>query len=301
MQVIGEDFNLYPLHVFRLVARYGSVTRAAQELFISQPAVSKHIRAVETRLGTPLFERTARGMLLTPVGEAVVERANSLFAQMEDIPHLVNAVLNQVRGEVRLAASSTPGAYLLPGLLRRFKDRYPEVEPLLTVGDSREVLALLQDYRATFGIVGRVSHMAEHGEFHLQQIAMDELRLTTAVENPLCRVEKIEEEHLRVQTLLLRERGSSTRAGADALLGNLLDRFGRVMEFTSAEAIKEAVIAGMGVSVLSSWATRREEEAGLLCPTLDSRFRQARPFFLVRRPDRSLVGPAYALWEFFLK
>jgi DNA-binding transcriptional LysR family regulator len=298
VQVIGEDFNLYPLHVFRLVARYGSVTRAAQELYISQPAVSKHIRTLETRLGAPLFERTGRGMLLTPLGEAVLERANSLFAQVEDIPHLANAVQNRIQGEVKIAASSTPGAYLLPGVLRQFKDRYPDVEPLLTVGDSAEVLALLHDYRVALAVVGQVPHLAERGEFYSEPIASDELRLMTATENPLCLVEKIEEEHLHAQTLLLREKGSSTRAGADALLCGLLDRFRRVTEVTSTEAIKEAVIANIGVAVLSSWATRREEEAGLLRPVRDTRFRQRRPFHLVRRTDRVGVGAAQAMWEF---
>jgi molybdate transport repressor ModE-like protein len=84
-----DAYNLYPLHIFRLVARGGSVTRAAQELFISQPAVSAHLKALETAIGEPLFERTPRGMQLTPAGTILQEQVNRLFALYEEIPATV--------------------------------------------------------------------------------------------------------------------------------------------------------------------------------------------------------------------
>ncbi|HZO86694.1 MAG TPA: LysR family transcriptional regulator [Chthonomonadaceae bacterium] len=295
---MNERFNLYPLHVFLLVTRYGSVTRAAQELCISQPAVSAHIKALEARYGEPLFERTPRGMALTPVGDSVARHASRLFAQIEDIEHAVKAAHGQVRGEVRIAASSTPGAYLLPGLLRRFKERYPEAEPTLMLGDSAQVLAWLYDYQVALGVLGEMPKMAAEGELRHERIGEDELRLTTAPDNPLCQVEKIAEEHLGNQSLFLREKGSSTRAGAEKLLGDWLEKFDRVVEVTSAEAIKEAVIAGLGIAVLSSLATRREEAGGLLGPVRDVRFRQKRSLYLVCRADRPPVGAAEALWTF---
>jgi DNA-binding transcriptional LysR family regulator len=295
---MNETFNLYPLHVFRLVARYGSVTRAAQELYISQPAVSTHVKALEARYGEALFERTPRGMILTPAGVLVDERANRLFAEMEDIDHAIQAVQGQVRGEIRIAASSTPGAYLLPGLLHRFKARYPSAESALTIGDSAEVLALLHDYQVSLGVLGDIPRMAAEETLNHQRIAVDQLRLMTAPDNPLHGVETLTEAHLRDQTLLLREKGSSTRAGAEALLSGWMEYFERIAEITSAEALKEAVIAGLGIAVLSSWATRREEQAGLLKPVRDARFRRERPFYLVHRADRPPVGAASVLWQF---
>jgi DNA-binding transcriptional LysR family regulator len=98
--------------------------------------------------------------------------------------------------------------------------------------------------------------------------------------------------------LLLREPGSSTRAGAQSLLGELLKSFERIVEVPSPEAIKQAVIAGLGVAVLSSWATRLEEGAGLLQPVRDQRLRQARRFFLIKRQDRTLTGSAAVLWDY---
>lgn len=126
-----DGYNLYPLHVFRLVARSGGVTRAAQELFISQPAVSAHLKALETAIGEPLFERTPRGMRLTSAGSIVLEQVNRLFALYEEIPAAVDSLRGRVRGEVIVAASSTPGAYLVPELLRQFQEIYPEVRPTL--------------------------------------------------------------------------------------------------------------------------------------------------------------------------
>ncbi len=289
-----DGYNLYPLHVFRLVARSGSVTRAAQELFISQPAVSAHLKALETAIGEPLFERTPRGMRLTPAGAIVLEQVNRLFALYEEIPAAVDALRGQVRGEVIVAASSTPGAYLVPELLRQFQEIYPEVRPVLRVGDSAEVLEWLLGYQAPLGVIGEMS-IAE--DLKSVEIGSDRLQLVAAAGDSLCRVKQVKPEHLRGRALLLREPGSSTRAGAENLLGERLKDFERVVEVPSSEAIKQAVASGLGVAVLSSWATKLEEAAKLLRPVRDPLLRRERRFFLVKRKDRTLAGTAAALWD----
>jgi DNA-binding transcriptional LysR family regulator len=233
-------------------------------------------------------------MLLTRTGEAVLEQVNRLFALYDELPALADAAHGEVRGEVTVAASSTPGAYCVPELLRRFQEKYPEARPLLIVGDSAEVLAWLHEYRVPLGVVGEM--MMDEG-LHRQEVGADELRLVTASSDALHRVREIKGGQLRDRTLFLRERGSSTRAGAEALLGGLLTAFGRVVEVSNGEAIKRAVAAGLGVAVLSSWATSLEEEAGMLRPVRDKRLRQRRRFYLVRRQDRVLTGGAAALWE----
>jgi molybdate transport repressor ModE-like protein len=289
-----DAYNLYPLHIFRLVARGGSVTRAAQELFISQPAVSAHLKALETAIGEPLFERTPRGMQLTPAGTILQEQVNRLFALYEEIPATVGALRGRVRGEVIVAASSTPGAYLVPELLRQFQESYPEVRPVLRVGDSAEVLEWLLDYQAPLGVIGEMS-IAE--SLQSVEIGSDRLQLVAAAGAEICRVKQVKPEHLRGRTLLLREQGSSTRAGAERLLGDRLKEFERVVEVPSAEAIKQAVASGLGVAVLSSWAIMLEEAAGLLQPVRDPLLRRERRFFLVKRKDRELIGSAAALWD----
>jgi molybdate transport repressor ModE-like protein len=289
-----DGYNLYPLHIFRLVARNGSVTRAAQELFISQPAVSAHLKALETAVSEPLFERTPRGMRLTPAGTILLEQVNRLFAFYEEIPATVGALRGRVHGEVIVAASSTPGAYLVPELLRQFQERFPEVRPVLRVGDSAEVLEWLLDYHAPLGVIGEMG-IAE--SLQSVEIGSDRLQLVAVAGDALCRVKQVKPEHLRGRTLLLREQGSSTRAGAERLLSERLKEFERLVEIPSSEAIKQAVASGLGIAVLSSWATRLEEAAGLLQPVQDPLLRHSRRFFLVKRKDRKLIGSAAALWD----
>lgn len=289
-----DDFNLYPLHVFCVVARLGNMTRAAQELCISQPAVSSHIRALETRYQELLFERTPRGMILTVAGGEVASYAHRVFATMEDLKTAVNATRLEVKGEVTLAASSTPGAYLVPRLLARFQERYPDARATLVVGDSAEVVAWLEDYRVPIGLVG--DGIKTEGLLR-EPIGSDELRLVVKASDILCNVEHITSEHLVRRTLFLREEGSSTRAGAVALLGPFLKAFERTVTLQSTEAIKRMVASGLGVAVLSSWATEMEEKAELLSPVRDAQFKQARRFFVVRKEDRPLPGTMAALWH----
>jgi DNA-binding transcriptional LysR family regulator len=233
-------------------------------------------------------------MLLTPAGAAVAERANHVFALLSDVESAMEAARGEVKGPITLAASSTPGAYLVPRLLHRFQQRYPEAEPTLLVGDSQEVLSWLHEYRVPLGVVGETP--MESGLIR-EEIGQDELRLVVMETDELSRVPDITEDHLAGRTLLLREPGSSTRAGAERLLCDRIKAFRRVIELTSVEAIKQMVAAGLGVAVLSSWATELEESAGLLAPVQDLQFRQQRRFCLVRRANRPLLGAAAALWQ----
>ena len=206
----------------------------------------------------------------------------------------VSTANGQVKGKITLAASSTPGAYMVPRLLRRFQDRYPDTETTLLVGDSREVVCWLHEHRVSLGVVGET---VMDTALLREEIGQDELRLVTSTKDDLCRMPSITGKDLSTRTLLLREQGSSTRSGAEALLCGWQKDFARVVELSSTEVIKQTVMAGVGVAVLSSWATELEEHAGLLAPVEDIRLRRTRSFFLVRRAGRSLVGTAAALWD----
>ena len=293
-----DDYNLYPLHVFRLVAQLGSVTRAAQALFISQPAVSAHLKTVEAKYGEALFERTPRGMKLTQAGAALHEHVGRLFALYEGVTTAIADVRGEVRGEIVVAASSTPGAYLVPPLLQAFQQRHPAAQAILKVGDSAEVLAWLHDFRVPLGVVGEI---VITDDLERTEIGSDKLQLVAAAGDALCRVRQIKPANLQSRTLFLRESGSSTRAGSLELLGDLLKSFARTVELTNTEAIKQSVDAGLGVAVLSSWTTKLEEAAGLLQPVKDLRLRQARKFYLVKRKDRLLTGAAAAMWDCLTK
>jgi LysR family transcriptional regulator, putative pyruvate carboxylase regulator len=185
----------------------------------------------------------------------------------------------------------------MPALLSRFEQRYPEARATLVVGDSAEVVGWLLDYRVPVGVIGETV-MAE--SLSRVPIGSDDLCLVARAGDRLCRVKQIEAKHLEGYTLLMREPGSSTRAGAESLLGELIKACGRIVEVRHTEAIKQMVAAGLGAAVLSSWATRLEEKAGLLQPVRDGRFRHERRFYLAQRQDRELTGVAKALWHFVI-
>jgi DNA-binding transcriptional LysR family regulator len=298
MKLMITDYNLYPLHVFRMVARHGSVTRAAAALFISQPAVSAHLRALEEHLGALLFERTPRKMVLTTVGEGILDQVDRIFVLFDELPAKVDLVRNRIAGEVVIAASSTPGTYLVPKLLHRFQRRYPEAIPILRIGASREVLDWLTGYEAPFGIVGEIRLPESIEAFPL---SADQLRLTGPAADPICRAGKIDPAELKSRTLFVREPGSSTRAVVEGLFGGELKHFARLVEIPSTEAIKQAVAAGLGLAFLSSWACRLEEKAAVLGSARGSRWRKSRQFYLVKRKDRQLIGAAAALWNSLAK
>jgi DNA-binding transcriptional LysR family regulator len=231
-----ESYSLYPFHVFRAVARTGSVTRAANELFISQPAVSAHLKAVEKRFGISLFERTPRGVTLTTVGQEVLEQINRLFALYEELPGIVEASRGRISGEISVAASTTPGTYLVPELLRQFQEQYPEAKPSLMVGDSAEVLQWLHEYRVPLGVVGEM-HLSE--DLHKLKIGCDEISLVASAKDSISEVKKLNPEDVREKTLFIREHGSSTREATENLLVDLLPAFGRVVVISNYEAIKK--------------------------------------------------------------
>ena len=291
---MSANYSLYPFHVFRLVARTGSVTGAANELFISQPAVSAHLKTVERHCGESLFERTPRGMILTSIGREVLERVDRLFALYEELSGVVEASRGRVCGEVSLAASTTPGTYLVPTQLKRFQERYPEVKPNLMVGDTAQVLQWLHEYRVPLGVVGETR---EGENLYKLKIGCDIMALVASPQNSIAAIKKLKPEDLRGQALFLRESGSSTREAAQNVLGVLMPAFGRIVEIGNNETTKHSVIAGLGVSVMSSWAIELEQKAGLLVQVADERFRKCRNFYLVRRKDRELTGNAAALWE----
>lgn len=291
------DYNLYPWQVFRVVARLGSVTRAAEELSISQPAVSAHIRAVEAGLGVALFDRVSRRMVLTEVGKAVRERADRVISLYEELPGVVAEARQRVAGELVVAASSTPGTYRLPTLLRKFERRYPEVVPLPRIGSSGEVIEWLLAWQAPLGIVGEIA-LPEEIEAH--PFRSDQLRLVASSSDPLVvesRHRRLTGEDLRQRPLFVREPGSSTRAVVERLFGDQLSRFARLVVIPSTEAIKQSVAAGLGWAVLSTWACDWEEKAGVLTPIPDRRWRRSRRFYVVKRRDRELTGAGAQLWK----
>ena len=296
---MDTSFNLYRTWVFATVAQHGNVTRAAKVLGISQPAASLQIKALEQNLGLRLFDRAPRGMVLSLAGRQYLQQALKVLAELERL-EAFRAFDEEAEGAVEVAASHTPGAYWLPQVLADFQAQYPKVSCELGLHDSSAALRRVQQFDVAMAVVGDLPILRKSKEFQSERIASDALVLTYRKDfQDRLPVQLEGEKDIRCR-LIVREQGSSTRIQSEALLAGLRCSFFQVLELGSGEAVKEAVVAGLGVSFLSSWAVRREIRSGLLAQAASITLRRNRHFYAVRRSDRPLFGCARVLWDFLV-
>lgn len=289
-------FNVYPLWVLAQVQRFGSISKAADELEITQPAVSAQLKLLEQTYGK-LYNRASRGVILTEHGRQLLERAESIFSQLEQIDGLSSAAQGSMRGRIRLGASTIPGAYLLPKPIAHFKATEPGVEINIKVASSLATLQALLDDTLSFAVIGEIYGRLVQGPLHWEAWQEDSLALFSHPESPVQDENLSWPERLGSTCLLLREKGSSTRAVAEEMLRPWLPELQSILELGSTDAIREWVLANLGVAVLSSLAVEREVASGLLKAVALPHGNRSRPFFMVRRKDRTLAPVEEALWK----
>jgi DNA-binding transcriptional LysR family regulator len=258
--------DLNQLHTFVEVAQAGSFTRAAEKLFLTQPALSLQIKALETELGAPLFERRNRQIFLTEVGHAVLLRAQEIAGVVEKIQQDVAAHQGVQTGRVRIGTSDTTCLYILPDFVQRFRTQYPNIDIHLTNKPSEEVAALLKEGVVDFGIV--TLPLADP-HLEIQQLAWREDVVICHPAHPLAHAAQDETGGLLPTILgdyplLLLEEGSTSRG----LLNQLFVEYEIAPHSTdlgSFEVIKRYVEIDMGISVVPRVAVRAEVDAGRLC------------------------------------
>ncbi len=253
--------NLHQLKVFHAVAKGGSFTQAAQDLSITQPAVTIHIRELERYYGVRLFDRGGRRARLTDVGQTLFEYAQRIFALAEEMEHALENAGNLRAGRLRILGSLTVGAYYLPPVISLFKGKFPDIQVILSVDNSQRVVDRIADLRED---VGFLSGPVRDERLLVRPFLEDELVLIVPPGHAWSARRTVSLRELAEQPLILREPGSATRALVEERLGQEGIRPRVTMELGSNEAIKRAVEMGMGVSVLSGAIVKREAEAGLV-------------------------------------
>lgn len=291
------DFNLYPFRVFVEVVRARSLTRAATELGTSQPAVSAHIKALEEKFGERLLQRGVKETGLTAFGQEVHAQALAVLAELEELNDLVTG--SSRRRALILGASTTPGAFWLPRKLAQLHEEH-SLECAYQIADSRQVRSWVLECSVLFGLVGELPEGELRG-LESQVIGRDSLQLMAPRAHSLLGRKDLKPSDFRQQTLIMRPSGSGTRTRAESMLSSILGDFQRVVELNSGEAIKEAVLAGLGLAVLSTWSVQRELQDGLIFPLDTNRWNLLRPIYLIRRTGRPLKGQAALLWNFLAK
>jgi DNA-binding transcriptional LysR family regulator len=249
--------------VFLAVAKNLSYTKAAEELYISQPAVSNHVKALENELGTRLFNRSANSIQLTNAGKITVEYAVKLERLLKDLQYDVNKIQEALAGSLRIGASSTISQYVIPSVITAFSDKYPDVSLSLLSGNSQQIHQQLQDDQIDIGIVEGTKKLTI---FSYAPFISDEIGLISHKNNAVLS-NHISLQRLTAVPLILRERGSGTREVFEKALHELglnLDEMNIKMILGSTESIKSYLQYTSAVGIFS-WAAIRENERSTYC------------------------------------
>lgn len=253
--------NVNQLRVFEAVARTGSFSRAAQELSVTQPAVTIQIRQLERQCGIALFDRAHRRAQLTEAGQTLYQYAQRIFALAEEAEETLESARGLKVGRLRLIASLTSAAYYLPRLLAAFKLQYPGIQVQLNVDNSRRVAERILSLQDDLGVL---TGEPRDPNLILEPFCEDPLVLIVSPHHPWAKRRTVSLQELKGEPFILREPGSATRD----LIENRATAAGIplriVMELGSNEAIKRMVEIGNGLTLISAAIVQREVKAGHL-------------------------------------
>lgn len=252
--------SLYKLEIFNTVAMEGSFSKAARRLLLTQPAISQHVRDLESSLHIPLFKRGAQGVSLTPAGEVLLDYTRCILKMLAEAESAILSLGEH--GRVQVSIGATPGAavYLLPSWVRSFYQRFQGAGASLHTDTTHKIVADIRSEKLDIGFV--------EGEFNVEPpirtLALQEIRLLVVVpaRHPWSSQDEISIQALESQPFITRDRGSQTRSWIDQLFEKSGVRPRLIAEFDNPEAIKQAVASGLGITILPEWAIDESRQGG---------------------------------------
>lgn len=292
-----RSLSLKQLRAFSATVRSGSVTQAAAALFVTPPAVTTHLKSLEKIVGQAIYEKNAEGPAPTEVGRELLEAADEIEKVIERTRIKIEALAAGATGSVILGVVST-GKYFAPGIVARFRQDHPDIRVRLSVGNRTEIIKGLERREYDLLIMGRPpAHVAVEREV----LGDHPHILVAAPGHPLVGDSDILPEDLLRETFLAREEGSGTRA----LMTRFLERVGggrsfNMVEMGTNETIKQAVMAGLGIAVISAHTCYSELAEGKLVSLQAQGLPLVRQWFLIHRSDRELTRAAEVLRRFVI-
>jgi len=282
------------LRIFEAAARQLHFGRAAREMNLTQPAVSIQLKQLEEHIGLPLFEQMGRRMHLTRAGEVLLHHSRIVLRQLRDAEEAINALKGTGGGELHIAVTST-AKYFAPKLLAEFRGAHPEVKVRLAVSNREAVVQQLADNSIDLAIMGRAPRGLDTVS---ASFAKHPLAIIAAPEHPLARRRRIALRDLAGETFLIREPGSGTRSAMERVFAAHAFHPAETIEMSSNETIKQAVMAGMGVSFLSLHTVGLELAARRLVVLRVAGTPVKREWFVIHRERKRLSAAAAAFKEF---
>lgn len=293
------DFDLRQLEIFRKVVEFRSYSKAAESVHLAQASVSERMATLERLVGAKLLDRIGREILPTKAGELLYKRASMHLDLKRQTCLELAEFLGIHKGDIEIGASTIPAEYIMPGIIKRFHEDFPDVVVRLRIGDSDEISSQVSDGNLELGIVG--SKGRSKGLIY-KEIWEDELVLVVHPSHRWSGRRSISLKELCQEPFVQRESGSGTRQMLERSLRSLhssgLDAFRVVAQLGSSTAVKEGIRNGLGVSILSRRAVVSEVEAGTLKIVPLSKLPIRRSFFLIRDRRRTQSPLSRALFEF---
>jgi DNA-binding transcriptional LysR family regulator len=292
-----RNITLRQMRVFTAVARSGSFTRAARELHLTQPAVSQQIKLLEQEAGLPLFEHIGRTIHVTAAGQELLRYATQVTDLLREAGETLAAIRGLKRGVLKLGAVST-AKYFAPSLLSAFAPAYPDVTIRFSVGNREEVIKLLAANEIDLAIMGRPPRELAT---IAAPFAKHPLVIIASPDHPLAKKRRILLKQLASESFVIREEGSGTRAAMEHLFKAHAVAYRTSMEVTSNETIKQAVMAGMGVSFISMHTVMLELATGKLVTLNVAGLPVVRDWFVIHLREKKLSPMTAAFREFLLE
>ena len=254
----------HKLKVFCTVAETKSFSKTSEIIHLTQPAVSLQIQALEQKYETKLFDRSSSTVTLTPAGEVLYKYAKEILTLYASVEKAIGKQTGLVKGSITIGAGSNIGNYILPSVITDFKKRHPKIKIYLLVGNTKRVIELLNSGNIDLGLVeGDVARQ----KMIVKKLISDELLLIVPPHHPFTKKKEVSLSELIKEPFIFREAGSGTRQ----IIEKFLARNGITSQsmkisiiLGSTEAIKDAVENGLGVSIISRWAARKESKYGTL-------------------------------------
>lgn len=300
---IGIAYNKTMLHltirqlrIFDAVARHLSHSRAAKELYLSQPAVSMQIKQLEHSVGLSLFDQVGKQMHLTEAGQEMLHYTRSIAQQLEEMDAMLSEMKGLEYGRLNISAVST-ASYFIAQLLAKFIQQHPKIRVSLNVANRDAVIKLLADNSADLAIMGQPP---EGTDMLSQPFMQNPLVVIAALNHPLTKVRNIKPKQLAEEIFLLREQGSGTRGVVERYFASHDLKLPTHMEMDTNEAIKQSVQAGMGLGIISMHCIELELEMKRLQILNVEHFPIMRHWHVVHRKNKRLSTAANAFNQFLL-
>ena len=280
--------DLRYLEIFCKVVELKSFSKAASELFLTQPTISNHIKTLEDEAGIQLLDRLGRNVLPTKAGEILYRYAKEIVKLKSNAAQELNKFMGNVKGSLIIGGSTIPGEYILPEYIARFKKGYPNIAVTLRLGDTQDIINLLIDGNIEMGIVGS---RTDDKRIDRREFLNDELILVASPKHLKNYKKQMDIKDLRKLPFIIREKGSGSRKTLEETLKDVginVEDLNIAAEVGSTEAVKQSVRAGIGVSFLSRIAVKDEIPNKTLVEISIKHLDISRHFYIVTNNTRAL-------------